>query len=116
MCRRAVLVVSDLNVTFLENTQTGLNKYYAMDVQMKIVKPSMNFDKPPETEIVVQQVFIQAFLCPTNPEIYVNVNAEPFTTKTLWINMKKNGRDPDYELMGYQLRLLTSITEGIVAR
>jgi hypothetical protein len=102
LCRNAAMqTASPKKITFLENTATGLLKYYAVNRE----SGEGNSRSP------VMRIFVQAFKCPTEPTIYIFIDHQE-EGDIAWIVVEEHQMFPAIEFMSYNLNLVESITEG----
>lgn len=83
MCRRASLIIPEVNIQILERTSTGKNKYYA--IKYKANRGTEEIEN-------WRTVTIQAFDCQTEPKTYINVvGNEEQNVHCMWAIVKQNG-------------------------
>lgn len=89
--------VFKMNIEWLAKSKIGLSKYY---------KPKIDSNTPHVESIV------QAFKCPTSPEIYLHMNAQNDRGYILWLYVKKFRVPPAIKIARFETTLVEEVTEG----
>ena len=102
MCHTALETTSQTDIKYLENTKTGVQKYYAVDVE-----PA----EESETESSLLHLIVEAFQCPTEPALYLHVNDEE-DGLIVWIIMKDRRPIVNLANLNYEVKRVINIDES----
>lgn len=107
MCQRAIHLTSEMNVKLFDDTKTGASKYYFLQRYRERTS-----EVGSSTSTVMVEGIVQAFQCPTIPEVFVHVNYHEYAGQTLWFIMKESDHQPAFEFIGYHLKLFVEVIKG----
>ena len=118
MCRRAIHMVSDLEIKLLENEQrVTKSKYYVLTVEKIVDDNDLSAVDSSTAEASDERGIVQAFECLTAPSVHIHINDDSEDrSRTFWAILKGNERITAFERMPYQLKVLFNIIEGMARK
>jgi hypothetical protein len=95
LCDKALRTASEMDVTFAPEKEVGPSKFYALKTQSR-------------------NLIVQAFKCPTNPDVYLHINSGDASGMVVWIC---TARETDVafrvpKIVGYRTQFVQEIIEG----
>lgn len=112
MCKKAQLVIPNSNVTRTGDTRTGRSKYYSM--KLLEIPVSVETADPLDSSAADDEItFVEAFKCPTDPEIYVHISDEGRNGHTFGVIMKRSERPAlTSNIVAYLARTVLHVKRG----
>ena len=105
LCNDAAMqMMSRSVVEFLENTRSGVQKYYVVEMELE--------DTSSSSRPTPVRLYIQAYKCPTQPPMYLHIG-DRADGVIIWIIVRESGEQLPYEeFNSYELGIVENITEG----